>query len=159
MQFENSTQLLVERSVLDAQPLSKCGLQLIKLVKAGAFATVCLARNEHNETFALKVIRKDQLKKVSREKFLPRELKILATLNHDHTVRVYQIIETRKHVYIVMEFFERDVAQVLRTEKRLAEAKARKWLWQLVSAITYLHSRGTMLSRVLLKLGDISQVE
>ncbi|KJE91120.1 5'-AMP-activated protein kinase catalytic subunit alpha-1 [Capsaspora owczarzaki ATCC 30864] len=86
-------------------------------------------------------------------KFIPRkefdmhafEVRALRMLHHQHIVRLYDVIETSKHVVLVLEYmpggelFDHIVAR-----QRLSEHEARKIARQLASALHYCHKQGIL---------------
>lgn len=77
---------------------------------------------------------------------LPRvklEVEALKTLQHQHICRLYQIIETDTHYFMVMEYCSGgELFDHIVEKKRLSEAESRKFFRQIVSAVAYLHSYG-----------------
>jgi TonB family protein len=74
-----------------------------------------------------------------------------ATLTHPHLLRVFHAgqckIGKTPLVYVVIEYAEEDLAQVLPT-RALSSAEAREMLPPLLDVISYLHSRGLVHGRV-----------
>ena len=70
----------------------------------GAFAVV--KRSTHKKTghiIALKTYEKKNLVNESASQALHREIYILAMLNHPNIMRLYEVIDMRTHVHLVME--------------------------------------------------------
>lgn len=116
--------------------------KLIRTLGRGNFAKVKLA--EHVSTgqqVAVKVIDKTELNRTSLQK-LSREVKIMKMLNHPNIVRLYEVIESDRHVYLVMEYAPNgEVFDYLVTNGRMKEKEARAKFRQLVSAVEYCHCK------------------
>lgn len=116
--------------------------KLLKTIGKGNFARVMLAR--HLPTgieVAIKIIDKTQLNSNSLEKLF-REVSIMKLLNHPNIVKLYEVIETEKTLYLVMEYVNNgEVFEYLVKNGRMKENIARQKFRQIVSAVQYLHSK------------------
>lgn len=113
-----------------------------KTIGCGGFAKVKLATHiATGEKVAIKIMDKNQLKED-----LPRvrlELKALKTLSHEHICKLYQIIETPTHFFIVMEYCAGgELFDHIVEKNRLTESESRSFFRQILSAVAYLHSLG-----------------
>lgn len=70
----------------------------------GSFATVkrCIHRNT-GHFVAMKIYEKKNIKDEEMSTALRREIYILAALNHPNIVSLYEVINSRTHVHLVME--------------------------------------------------------
>lgn len=116
--------------------------KLLKTIGKGNFARVMLAR--HLPTgieVAIKIIDKTQLNSNSLEKLF-REVSIMKLLNHPNIVKLYEVIETEKTLYLAMEYINNgEVFEYLVKNGRMKENIARQKFKQIVSAVQYLHSK------------------
>lgn len=116
--------------------------KLLKTIGKGNFARVMLAR--HLPTgieVAIKIIDKTQLNSNSLEKLF-REVSIMKLLIHPNIVKLYEVIETEKTLYLVMEYVNNgEVFEFLVKNGRMKENIARQKFRQIVSAVQYLHSK------------------
>ena len=88
---------------------------------------------------AIKIIDKTQLNPSSLQKLF-REVRIMKHLDHPNIVKLYQVIETDKTLYLVMEFASGgEVFDYLVAHGRMKEKEARAKFRQIVSAVEYLH--------------------
>ena len=81
----------------------RIGLQ----IGQGSFAVV--KRSIHKSSghvIALKIYEKKNLSEESAKMALHREIYILATLNHPNIMRLYEVIDSRTSVHLVMELCE-----------------------------------------------------
>lgn len=116
--------------------------RLLKTIGKGNFARVMLARHilTSNEV-AIKIIDKTQLNPNSLEKLF-REVSIMKLLQHPNIVKLYEVIETDKTLYLVMEYVNNgEVFEYLVKNGRMKENIARQKFRQIVSAVQYLHSK------------------
>ncbi|KAB0387520.1 hypothetical protein FD755_002476 [Muntiacus reevesi] len=108
----------------------------------GSYAKVKSAYSERLKfNVAVKIIHRKKAPTDFLEKFLPREIEILAMLNHRSIIKTYEIFETSDgKVYIVMELgVQGDLLEFIKTRGALQEDDARKKFHQLSSAIKYCH--------------------
>ncbi|XP_009878299.1 PREDICTED: serine/threonine-protein kinase MARK2-like [Charadrius vociferus] len=78
--------------------------RLLKTIGKGNFAKVKLARHVlTGKEVAVKIIDKTQLNSSSLQKLF-REVRIMKVLNHPNIVKLFEVIETEKTLYLVMEY-------------------------------------------------------
>ncbi|KAI3362694.1 hypothetical protein L3Q82_001761 [Scortum barcoo] len=78
--------------------------RLLKTIGKGNFAKVKLARHVlTGREVAVKIIDKTQLNPTSLQKLF-REVRIMKMLNHPNIVKLFEVIETEKTLYLVMEY-------------------------------------------------------
>lgn len=74
-------------------------------------------------------------------KFLPREIEILQRIQHPNIVQVFQIIETEKKAFLMLELAENgDLLDYINSRRHLHEPEARFIFRQMSSGIAYCHS-------------------
>jgi len=99
-------------------------------------------RKADNKQFAIKVIKKAKLN-AEELAVVHDEVEIMHKLNHAHCVQLYEMFETPKKIYMVMELltggelFDRIVAKGSYSEKEASDL-----IKSVASAIMYLHSIG-----------------
>nr|CDS18998.1 serine:threonine protein kinase MARK2 [Echinococcus granulosus] len=115
---------------------------LIRTIGKGNFAKVKLA--QHVTTgmeVAVKVIDKTQLNPTSLRKLF-REVRIMKTLDHPNIIKLLEVIESEKHLYLVMEYASNgEVFDYLVTHGKMKEKDARIKFRQIVSAVQYCHAK------------------
>ncbi|EDW15592.1 serine/threonine-protein kinase MARK2 [Drosophila mojavensis] len=116
--------------------------KILKTLGKGNFAKVKLALHvPTGREVAIKVIDKTQLNASARQK-LYREVRIMKLLNHPNIVRLFQVIESERTLYLIMEYASRgELFDHLVKNGRMRERDARVIFRQLVSAIQYCHSK------------------
>ncbi|KAK2510683.1 hypothetical protein Q9233_017514 [Columba guinea] len=78
--------------------------RLLRTIGKGNFAKVKLARHIlTGREVAIKIIDKTQLNPTSLQKLF-REVRIMKGLNHPNIVKLFEVIETEKTLYLVMEY-------------------------------------------------------
>jgi serine/threonine protein kinase len=88
-------------------------------------------------------IHSHKLRKENMEAQLKREIAIMKILKHDHVVHLREVLQSSKHIYIILELitggelFDRIVQA-----KRFPEDTARKFFQQLIGGIHYCHTQG-----------------
>ncbi|XP_023317547.1 serine/threonine-protein kinase SIK3-like isoform X2 [Trichogramma pretiosum] len=91
---------------------------------------------------AIKIIDKTKLSEENLAKIF-REVSIMKRLNHKHVIKLYQVMETEKMIYLVTEYAEGgEIFDYLVKNGRLKENEARRIFCQIVQAVLYLHKNG-----------------
>ncbi|CAM4538256.1 serine/threonine-protein kinase MARK1 isoform X6 [Lepidochelys kempii] len=116
--------------------------RLLKTIGKGNFAKVKLARHVlTGREVAVKIIDKTQLNPTSLQKLF-REVRIMKILNHPSIVKLFEVIETEKTLYLVMEYASGgEVFDYLVAHGRMKEKEARAKFRQIVSAVQYCHQK------------------
>uniref|UniRef100_A0A671QKX4 non-specific serine/threonine protein kinase n=1 Tax=Sinocyclocheilus anshuiensis TaxID=1608454 RepID=A0A671QKX4_9TELE len=122
-------------SITDEQP-HVGNYRLLKTIGKGNFAKVKLARHVLTG------------REVSRYIFIViytslfREVRIMKVLNHPNIVKLFEVIETEKTLYLIMEYASGgEVFDYLVAHGRMKEKEARAKFRQIVSAVQYCHQK------------------
>ncbi|XP_078505936.1 serine/threonine-protein kinase MARK1 isoform X4 [Lissotriton helveticus] len=128
-------------STTDEQP-HVGNYRLLKTIGKGNFAKVKLARHVlTGREVAVKIIDKTQLNPTSLQKLF-REVRIMKILNHPNIVKLFEVIETEKTLYLIMEYASGgEVFDYLVAHGRMKEKEARAKFRQIVSAVQYCHQK------------------
>uniref|UniRef100_A0A8P4G0T0 MAP/microtubule affinity-regulating kinase 3 n=1 Tax=Dicentrarchus labrax TaxID=13489 RepID=A0A8P4G0T0_DICLA len=128
-------------SATDEQP-HVGNYRLLKTIGKGNFAKVKLARHTlTGREVAIKIIDKTQLNPTSLQKLF-REVSVMKILNHPNIVKLFEVIETEKTLYLVMEYASGgEVFDYLVAHGRMKEKEARAKFRQIVSAVEYCHQK------------------
>ena len=113
-------------------------------IGSGAFGKVILAKHiPTEEKVAIKILNKSILNQTPADyQLVKKELSILKIVKHKNIVRLYEILETPRHIFIVMEYCEGgDIMNYILNRKRLTEFESLKYFHQLINALYYLHSQ------------------
>lgn len=91
----------------------------------------------------MKVLEKSKIKDKKDVERISREIKILKKLHHPNVVQIYEIIETEKDLYLVMEFASGgELFELIVQNQRLKERQASRYFQELVAGVHYIHKLG-----------------
>lgn len=112
-----------------------------KLIGRGAYSEVFIARDkQRNELCAVKVLERSN---GEHAKLIDRELAVLRMLNHANIVQIYDIFDSARETYVVMEYLAGGELLDLITESdHLSERNSKHVIREVLQAIQYLHARG-----------------
>ena len=114
----------------------------------GAFAKVKLAKHIiTGEKVAIKILPKRNLASTNKNETnnnniskIKKEINILSRLHHKNIIQLYEIIETKNNLYIVMEYCEgKELFDYIVKRKRLTEREACRYFQQIINGVEYLH--------------------
>ncbi|KAJ3214569.1 hypothetical protein HDU67_001489 [Dinochytrium kinnereticum] len=116
--------------------------EILKTVGEGSFARVKLAIHRlTNQKVAIKVIDKERLPDNYSMKNIHREAQIMRMLDHPNIIQLYEVMETKKELFLVLEYAAGgELLDYIVSHGRLKENEARKFVQQIVSALGYCHS-------------------
>lgn len=126
---------------LKVNPQNRVGYyEFEKSIGEGNFAKVKLATHAlTKEKVAIKIIDKTKLDKSTAKKLF-REVRIMKKLGHENIVRLYEVIDTPKELYLVMEYaIGGEIFDYLVAHGRMKEKEARRYFRQIVAAVDYCH--------------------
>jgi len=117
-----------------------------QVIGTGAFGKVVLGVHKlTSKKVAIKVIDKANLKDEYRRNKVKTEIKILTTLRHPNIVKLLEVFESSKHVFIVMEYGNRgDLLDYVRKKRRITETDARTIFGQLLEGAQLCHEHGIL---------------
>lgn len=116
----------------------------VGLLGKGAFATVYQIATKHGgEYFAAKELEKKRfVKNGVLDERLDNEMTIMRALRHDNIVQYIDYVETKNHLYIIMEYIPGgDLQGYTQSHGTLPEELARGMTTQILHALHYLHKR------------------
>jgi len=117
------------------------------LIGTGAYAKV---RRCYSEKFkchvAVKIVSKKHAPKDYLSKFLPREIQCIHKLRHKYIVRMLEILETERSMYIVMQEAENgDLLDFINANHRkIAEKDAKVYFRQILEAVEHCHTKNVV---------------
>uniref|UniRef100_A0A3Q2UAK7 non-specific serine/threonine protein kinase n=1 Tax=Fundulus heteroclitus TaxID=8078 RepID=A0A3Q2UAK7_FUNHE len=112
--------------------------RLLKTIGKGNFAKVKLARH----ILTGREVRSSNLAMSLCHLQLFREVRIMKILNHPNIVKLFEVIETERTLYLVMEYASGgEVFDYLVAHGRMKEKEARSKFRQIVSAVQYCHQK------------------
>lgn len=107
----------------------------------GNFSTVKLAQHKiTNHSVAIKIVKFSDLSEDNLMK-INREIDILKKLGrHNHIVRLYQVIKTKRYIFLVTEHCaDGELYEYLVKKGKLSEPQSCNYFLQILSAVEYLH--------------------
>ncbi|XP_051536039.1 serine/threonine-protein kinase SIK3 homolog isoform X2 [Myxocyprinus asiaticus] len=124
-------------------PLARVGYyEMERTIGKGNFAVVKLATHMITRAkVAIKIVDKTQLDDDNLKKIF-REVQIMKMLRHPHIIRLYQVMETERLIYLVTEYASGgEIFDHLVAHGRMAEKDARRKFKQIVAAVYFCHCR------------------
>jgi len=113
-----------------------------KSIGKGTFGKVKLGvHNFSNEKVAVKILEKARIKGIADIQRVHREIGILKVVNHKHVIKLYEILESPRELYLITEYAEGgELFDYIVKQKRIKEQEAKIIFGQVISGIAYLHS-------------------
>ena len=117
-----------------------------RTIGKGTFGKVKLGTHSlTGEKVAVKILEKDKIKDASDVERVSREIKILKLVKHPNVIALYEIIETQKQLYLIMEYAcGGELFDYIVARSRLKEQQACLFFQQLLSGIEYLQRVGVV---------------
>ena len=111
-----------------------------KKLGQGTFGIVVLAKHEiTGEKVAIKILDKEKIYKNSEKLRFERKIQIMKKMYHNNIVRLYNVIENYKEIFLVMEYIPgQELFDYISYKKRLTEIESCKFFQQIISGIEYL---------------------
>lgn len=112
-----------------------------KTIGRGRFGKVKLATHVlTGQQVAVKIVRKKCLS-AEEASLLRREVDILKSFNHPNIIKLYEVLETEKVLFLIMEHASGgEVLDFIVAHKKLPEPRAKQLFRQMVSALAHIHS-------------------
>ncbi|GKV26966.1 hypothetical protein SLEP1_g36175 [Rubroshorea leprosula] len=130
-------------SLSDSRKIIFKKYEMGRMLGQGTFAKVYYGKNlATQESVAIKVINKEQVKKEGLIEQIQREISIMRLVRHPHIVELKEVMATKARVFFVMEYVRGGELFAKVVKGKLKEDLARKYFQQLVSAVDFCHSRG-----------------
>ena len=92
------------------------------------------------EKVAVKILKKEKISEAEDLERVAREISILKVLRHPHIVQLYEIIETSKELYLIMEYAsEGELFDYIISRQRVKEAEACLLFQQIIAGVEYMN--------------------
>ena len=118
---------------------------ITKELGKGSYAVVKLAMHRvTKEKFAIKIYTRESLLDPQKRNTVKNEINILKQLNHINIMKLYEVINSSKYLYLVLEYIKGvSLLDVIKTEKLhyIEQHKAIKLFIQIVKGISYCQSK------------------
>lgn len=90
---------------------------------------------------AIKILERDKIVDVADVERISREIAILKQLHHPNIVRIYEVCDTAKHIFIVMSFCSGgELFDYIVAHGRVKEKQAARFFHQIVNGVEYCHA-------------------
>eukprot|EP00826_Nyctotherus_ovalis_P060314 TRINITY_DN8447_c0_g1_i2.p1 TRINITY_DN8447_c0_g1~~TRINITY_DN8447_c0_g1_i2.p1 ORF type:complete len:230 (-),score=58.14 TRINITY_DN8447_c0_g1_i2:797-1486(-) len=112
----------------------------------GTYGNVLLVEHQDTkEKYALKVIQKLRLESMYQLSNLEHEVAIQRRILHDNIIKVYDVMNDKENMYILMEYADGgNLFRYIRKKKKLTEKEAYKLFVQIGSALNFLHKNSLL---------------
>ncbi|XP_060529855.1 serine/threonine-protein kinase fused [Cylas formicarius] len=115
-------------------------IKVLGTLGEGSFGKVYKAKkNSNGKLVAVKVISK-RGRSTKELKGFRRECEIQRELHHPNIIQMLDSFETENEIFVITEFAHKELTAILSKEGYLPENKVQILVWDLVSALNYLHS-------------------
>ena len=145
MNVENQTEAKEDNEINNKKLNSNKGPYVLgEKLGEGAFAKVRLATQiQIKEKCAVKILEKKLLENTNDIQRLKKEIKILKKLRHRNIIQLYDIMESKRNLYFVMEYCKGgELFDYIVKQKRLKEPEACCFFQQIINGVEYLHNQG-----------------
>eukprot|EP01147_Barroeca_monosierra_P010969 gene10969-3041_t len=125
-------------------PLIQRGYTIKDTIGVGGYSKVKMALYQQSkQKVAIKVIAKKNAPEGYLEKFLPREIIALEKAKHGNIARLYEVVATPDHVFLIMQYAQGgDLLDFINKNGTLTEERARTLFGQIVDAMVFAHKLG-----------------
>ncbi|KAI8145395.1 kinase-like domain-containing protein [Fennellomyces sp. T-0311] len=120
--------------------------KLLETLGIGEFGKVKLAQHvKTGQKVAVKMIDKSHTEKANIRDKVEREIALLKRLSHPNIVKLFDVIETDRHIGMVMEYASGgELFEYILNRDYLEEDVARPFFGQLISSVHYMHQKGVV---------------
>nr|XP_050029183.1 testis-specific serine/threonine-protein kinase 3-like [Dermacentor andersoni] len=127
------------RATTSKQFLALAGYILGREIGQGTYSKVRIGV-KGDQRYAVKIIPRHLAPREYVFHFLPRELAIIPKLKHPNIIRVFDVLEIKRKVFVVMELATQgDLLLKITNDGRFSESKAFHYFEQICDAVAYLH--------------------
>lgn len=112
-----------------------------KTIGEGTFGKVRVGTHVlTGDKVAVKFLEKDRISDVADVERVSREIHILKLTRHPNIIQLYEIIETTKQLYLIMEYADGgELFDYIVNNSRVKELEACRFFQQIISGIEYIH--------------------
>eukprot|EP00747_Dinoflagellata_sp_TGD_P063651 gnl/TRDRNA2_/TRDRNA2_153553_c0_seq1.p1 gnl/TRDRNA2_/TRDRNA2_153553_c0~~gnl/TRDRNA2_/TRDRNA2_153553_c0_seq1.p1 ORF type:complete len:773 (+),score=126.57 gnl/TRDRNA2_/TRDRNA2_153553_c0_seq1:169-2319(+) len=115
---------------------------LLKTIGEGTFGKVKLGTHIlTGERVAVKVLEKERIVDIADVERVAREIHILKLIRHPHIIQLYEIIETPRQLYLIMEYARRgELFDWIVVNQKATEREACRFLHQILAGVEKIHA-------------------
>merc|ERR1719262_1528724 len=112
-----------------------------KTIGEGTFGKVKLGNHIlTGEKIAVKILEKDRIVEVADVERVAREIHILKLIRHQHIIQLYEIIETPRQLYLIMEYANGgELFDYIVAHGRVEEKQACRFFQQILAGVEQIH--------------------
>ncbi|KAJ3326263.1 hypothetical protein HDV06_000139 [Boothiomyces sp. JEL0866] len=116
--------------------------QLLETIGEGSFAKVKIAIHQPTQQkVAIKIIDKTKMTDEYSIKNVHREAQVLRSLDHPNIIKLFEVMETKKNIFLILEYAEGgELLEYIVEKGKLREEEAKRLTKQVLSAIEHAHS-------------------
>lgn len=112
---------------------------IIHKIADGCFSQIyCAFDRDEGQHYTIKAISKSQLSS-SQKRLISGEREIHQQMNHPHIVQMHHVQETRRHLFMILEYVDTDLFYYLNQRGSLSERETAQYFLPLLEAIHYCH--------------------
>ncbi|ELP88110.1 protein kinase, putative [Entamoeba invadens IP1] len=118
--------------------------ELLQVIGRGSFGKVMLVRKKDDrKIYAMKVLRKDVVKKRNQVDHTKSEKEVLTKIHHPFIVQLHYAFQTKEKLYMIMDFANGgELFHHLKNEQRFDEPRAKFYAAEIGLVLHYIHSQG-----------------
>jgi len=92
---------------------------------------------------AIKILEKARIVDLADVERVKREIHILTRVRHPNVIRLYEVIDSPRHIFLIMEFVPGgELFEYIVEQGRVPEAKAKEFFHHIVNGVDYFHNKG-----------------
>ncbi|CAD8051734.1 unnamed protein product [Paramecium sonneborni] len=115
----------------------------------GSFSTVHQCQNKEGEIFAVKIIKKQTIKQINKNKYyeeqLLNEIQALRMFNHPNILKLYRVYENQSNIYLLTEHIDGPELVSQQSSKKIYQQEdLRIMIFNILSAIEQIHQQKVM---------------
>lgn len=139
---EKNNQIIIENNLILNKEYIRDQYEIYGKIGSGSFGKVFKARSKiTNQIRAIKLVQKTMLKYQDGDKSFLKEIQMLAGLDHNNIIKVYEYFEDLENYYVVEELADGgELLNQLEKFYSFSEIDAAIIMRQILSAVVYLHS-------------------
>jgi len=124
----------------------------LKMIGKGSFAKVYLVQAKSTgKNYAVKSFTKESIilsNKNNAKPAIVNEIEIMRVLNHENTIKLYEVYETEKSIYLILDLIQgksmQDVLKKFIYKEGTSEIKVFNMIRSILDALAYLGAKGIM---------------
>jgi len=116
---------------------------LIQIGRGGFGRVLLVKKKDSGQIYAMKVLKKRFIVAQNQVTHTTTERNVMVKLEHPFLTKLHFAFQDEKNLYFVMDFINGgELFHHLRREKKFSEERTKFYAAEIISAITYLHTRG-----------------